>query len=46
MIERLNYQHLFYFWTVIREGSVAQAAAKLSLAHQTISEQLIPLKTP
>jgi hypothetical protein len=31
MLERLSYQPLLYFWTVIREGGVAQAAVKLSL---------------
>jgi LysR family transcriptional regulator, transcriptional activator of nhaA len=44
MLARLNYQHLLYFWTVIREGGMAQAAAKLSLAHQTISEQIHTLE--
>jgi LysR family transcriptional regulator, transcriptional activator of nhaA len=44
MLERLNYQHLLYFWTVIREGGVSQAAVKLSLAHQTISEQIHTLE--
>jgi LysR family transcriptional activator of nhaA len=44
MLDRLNYQHLLYFWTVIREGSLASAAVKLSLAHQTISEQIHTLE--
>ena len=44
MLARLNYQHLFYFWTVIREGSIVKAAVKLSLAHQTISGQLHTLE--
>jgi LysR family transcriptional activator of nhaA len=36
----LNYQHLFYFWNVVRLGGVSQAARQLSLAQPTISAQL------
>lgn len=36
----LNYRHLYYFWTVAREGSVAAASAKLHLTQPTISMQL------
>jgi len=36
----LNYQHLYYFWTVAREGSVTRACEKLHLAQPTISGQL------
>lgn len=36
----LNYNHLYYFWTVAREGSIAKAAQVLHLTPQTISEQL------
>ncbi len=39
-MERLNYQHLFYFWNVAKEGSVSRASAKLHLAQPTISGQL------
>jgi LysR family transcriptional activator of nhaA len=39
-MEWLNYHHLFYFWTVAREGSIAKAGEKLRLAHPTISGQL------
>jgi LysR family transcriptional activator of nhaA len=39
-MERLNYQHLFYFWNVVREGSVTRASEKLRLAQPTISGQL------
>ncbi|HET6374786.1 MAG TPA: LysR family transcriptional regulator, partial [Methylocella sp.] len=39
-MERLNYQHLFYFWNVAREGSITRACAKLRLAQPTISGQL------
>lgn len=40
----LNYHHLLYFWTVVREGSIAQAAAKLHLARPTVSGQLRQLE--
>jgi LysR family transcriptional activator of nhaA len=40
----LNYHHLFYFWTVAREGTVAQAAKKLLLAQSTISGQVRALE--
>ena len=39
-MERLNYQHLFYFWNVAREGSVTRASEKLGLAQPTISGQI------
>jgi LysR family transcriptional activator of nhaA len=35
----LNYHHLLYFWSVVREGGVARAAAKLRLSQPTISAQ-------
>lgn len=44
-MEWLNYQHLFYFWTVVREGSLTGAATKLRLAPSTISGQLRTLET-
>lgn len=40
----LNYHHLFYFWTVVREGSVSAASRKLRLAQPTVSEQLKSLE--
>lgn len=36
----LNYHHLFYFWMVGREGSVARASQQLRLAQPTISGQI------
>lgn len=36
----LNYHHLFYFWTVAKEGSITAACEKLHLAQPTISGQL------
>jgi LysR family transcriptional regulator, transcriptional activator of nhaA len=39
-MELLNYHHLFYFWTVMREGSLTAASARLSLAPSTVSAQV------
>ncbi len=35
-----NYNHLYYFWVVAREGSLTRAARTLHLTPQTISSQL------
>lgn len=43
-MEWLNYHHLFYFWTVMREGSITAASQKLRLAQSTISAQLSRLE--
>lgn len=40
----LNYHHLYYFWTVAREGSIARATQKLHLTQPTISAQLRALE--
>ena len=42
--EWLNYHHLYYFWTVAREGSIARACEKLHLAQPTISGQIKALE--
>lgn len=39
-MEWLNYHHMFYFWTVMNEGSITAASSKLSLAQSTVSAQL------
>lgn len=39
-MRHLNYSHLQYFWTVAREGSIAEASKSLHLTPQTISGQL------
>jgi DNA-binding transcriptional LysR family regulator len=39
-MKHLNYTHLLYFWTVVREGGVVAAARSLNLTPQTISGQL------
>ena len=36
----LNYHHLLYFWTVVREGGISKAADKLRLSQPTISAQV------
>ena len=39
-MQRLNYQHLYYFWTVAKTGSIARASEELHLTPPTISAQL------
>jgi LysR family transcriptional activator of nhaA len=39
-MRHLNYNHMLYFWTVAREGSVARAAGQLNLTPQTVSGQI------
>jgi LysR family transcriptional activator of nhaA len=39
-MKELNYNHLYYFWVVVREGSIAAARAKLHVTQPTISVQL------
>jgi LysR family transcriptional activator of nhaA len=39
-MQRLNYHHLHYFWTVVREGSISRASEKLHLTQPTISAQI------
>lgn len=43
-MEWLNYHHLFYFWTMARQGSLARASAELRLAQSTISGQIRALE--
>jgi LysR family transcriptional regulator, transcriptional activator of nhaA len=40
MLSSVNYNHLRYFWTVARTGSVSAAARVLNLTQPTISAQL------
>jgi LysR family transcriptional activator of nhaA len=39
-MRHLNYNHLLYFWTVAREGSIARAAEALYITPQTVSGQI------
>ena len=40
----LNYQHLYYFWMVAKEGTVIAAAKRLRLAQPTVSAQIRSLE--
>jgi len=40
----LNYQHLYYFRMIVREGGVTRAAEKLGLSQSTLSAQLKDLE--
>jgi LysR family transcriptional activator of nhaA len=40
----LNYHHLFYFWTVAKEGSFTKAAQKLLIAQSAVSFQVSQLE--
>ena len=40
----INYHHLYYFWSVAREGTITAACKKLRLAQPTISAQLRTLE--
>ena len=44
VIRKLNYQHLLYFWSVVRTGSLARACDELALSAPTISAQLRTLE--
>ena len=44
-MDRFNYHHLLYFWTVAREGSIARAAESLQLASPTVHAQIRALET-
>lgn len=43
-MDRLNYHHLLYFWTVAREGSIARASVSLRLSQPAISGQIRALE--
>src|SRR6186713_104054 len=40
----LNYNHLYYFWVVAREGGVVRASEELLVSQPTISNQLKDLE--
>ena len=44
VIRRLNYQHLLYFWSVVRTGSLTRACEELALSAPTVSSQLRTLE--
>ncbi|QSP94028.1 LysR family transcriptional regulator [Marinobacter salinisoli] len=39
-MDQLNLRHLYYFWMISREGTIARASEVLDLAPQTLSGQL------
>src|SRR6187200_3095949 len=41
----LNYNHLYYFWVVGREGGVVRASEELMVSQPTISNQLKEFET-
>lgn len=43
-MEWLNYNHLYYFWVVATEGSIARGRLRLHLTQPTISAQLRQLE--
>lgn len=43
-MEALNYHHLFYFWMVAREGSIAAACEQLDVSQPTVSSQIRSLE--
>ncbi|MEM8733801.1 MAG: LysR family transcriptional regulator [Planctomycetota bacterium] len=43
-MEWLNYHHLYYFWTVAKQGSVSGAARVLHLARPTVTSQVRELE--
>ena len=43
-MSRLNYKHLYYFWVVAKEGSIAKASQILHLTPPTLSAQINTLE--
>jgi len=43
-LQELNFSHLLYFWTVARDGSIANACNRLQLSQPTISMQIRKLE--
>ena len=39
-MEWLNYHHLLYFWTLVRQRTLTAAAAELHLSPPTVSVQI------
>ena len=44
MAAPLNFNHLYYFWVVAKEGGIARAADRLGMAVQTVSAQVKSLE--
>lgn len=43
-MESLNYNHLYYFWTVCTEGGFSKAADRLGIAQSAVSSQIAKLE--
>jgi len=43
-LQELNFSHLLYFWSVAREGSIANACVRLQISQPTISMQIRKLE--
>ena len=43
-LRSVNFNHLFYFWVVAREGSITGASRALGLTHPTVSGQVHALE--
>ena len=43
-MQSLNFNHLYYFWRVVRDGSIQRASHRLGLTQPTISAQLKDLE--
>jgi LysR family transcriptional activator of nhaA len=43
-MERLNYHHLFLFWTLSKEGTFTKTAEKLSIAQSAVTAQIRSLE--
>ena len=43
-LQDLNFLHLFYFWMVVRNGSITSACERLHLTQPTISTQIRKLE--
>lgn len=44
MFQWLNYNHLYYFWIIAREGSISKASEKLHVGQPALSMQLKQLE--
>jgi len=44
MNKRLNFNQLYYFWTIAQEGSIKKASQKLNLTPPGLSGQLKQLE--
>lgn len=43
-LPELNYNHLYYFWVIAKEGGIAKASRRLRRAQSTLSAQLAVLE--